>query len=44
MSKILAIAKKELKAYFKSPVAYIVLIITISVFNTFFFLIIDENR
>ncbi len=44
MSKILAIAKKELKAYFKSPVAYIVLIMTISVFNTFFFLIIDENR
>ena len=44
MSKTLAIAKKELKAYFKSPVAYIVLIITISVFNIFFFLIIDENR
>ena len=44
MSKTLAIAKKELKAYFKSPVAYIVLIITISVFNIFFFLIIDENQ
>ena len=44
MSKILAIAKNELKAYFKSPVAYIVLIITISVFNIFFFLIIDENQ
>jgi len=44
MSKIVAIAKKELKTYFKSPIAYIVLIITISIFNIFFFLIIDENR
>lgn len=44
MNKILAIAKKELKTYFKSPIAYIVLIITISVFNIFFFLIINENR
>lgn len=44
MSKILAIAKKELKTYFKSPIAYIVLIITISVFNIFFFLIIDGDR
>ncbi len=44
MSKIIAIAKKELKTYFKSPIAYIVLIITISIFNIFFFLIIDENR
>ncbi|MCP4648461.1 MAG: ABC transporter permease subunit [PVC group bacterium] len=44
MSKIIAIAKKELAAYFKSPIAYIVLIVTISIFNIFFFLIIDENR
>ena len=44
MNKILAIAQKELKAYFKSPIAYIVLIITISVFNVFFFLIVNENR
>ncbi|MFH2137304.1 MAG: ABC transporter permease [Candidatus Omnitrophota bacterium] len=44
MSKIVAIAKKELKTYFKSPIAYIVLILTISIFNIFFFLIIDENR
>ena len=43
MNKILAIAKKELKDYFKSPIAYIVLIITISIFNIFFFLIIDGN-
>ncbi|MBI4846146.1 MAG: ABC transporter permease subunit [Candidatus Omnitrophica bacterium] len=44
MSKIIAIAKKELKTYFKSTIAYIVLMITISIFNIFFFLIIDENR
>ncbi|MCK4519495.1 MAG: ABC transporter permease subunit [Candidatus Omnitrophica bacterium] len=44
MKKIFAIAKKELKAYFKSPIAYIVLIVTISVFNIFFFLIIDGDR
>lgn len=44
MNKIIAIAKKELKTYFRSPIAYIVLIITISIFNIFFFLIIDENR
>ncbi|MCQ9206255.1 MAG: ABC transporter permease, partial [Omnitrophica bacterium] len=44
MNKIFAIAKKELKSYFHSPIAYIVLIITISVFNIFFFMIIDQNR
>ncbi len=44
MNKIFAIAAKELKAYFKSPIAYIVLIITISIFNLFFFMVIDENR
>ncbi len=44
MSKIVAIAKKELKTYFKSPIAYIVLILTISIFNIFFFMLIDENR
>ncbi|MCK5306392.1 MAG: ABC transporter permease subunit [Candidatus Omnitrophica bacterium] len=44
MKKIFAIAKKELKAYFKSPIAYIVLIVTICVFNIFFFLIIDGDR
>jgi len=44
MNKILTIARKELTAYFKSPVAYIVLVITISVFNVFFYLIIDDNR
>ena len=44
MNKIFAIAKKELKSQFNSPIAYIVLIITVSVFNIFFFMIIDQNR
>ena len=44
MGKILAITAKELRSYFKSPIAYIVLIISTSIFNFFFFLIIDENR
>ena len=44
MTKIIIIAKKELAAYFKSPIAYIILILTISIFNIFFFMIIDENR
>lgn len=44
MNKIFAIAAKELKAYFKSPIAYIVLIVTISIFNIFFFLIIDQGQ
>ncbi|GBD97684.1 ABC-2 family transporter protein [bacterium BMS3Abin06] len=44
MNKIFIIAKKELATNFKSPVAYIILILTISIFNIFFFMIIDENR
>jgi ABC-2 type transport system permease protein len=44
MNKVIIIAKKELAAYFKSPIAYIILILTISIFNIFFFMIIDENR
>lgn len=44
MDKIFFIAKKELMAYFKSPIAYIVLILTIALFNIFFFMIIDQNR
>ena len=44
MNKVFAIAKKELTAYFKSPIAYIVLILTISVFNIFFYMIVDQNR
>lgn len=44
MNKVLAIAQKELKTYFKSPIAYIILVSTISIFNIFFFLIIDRNQ
>ena len=44
MNKIYAIAKKELLTYFKSPIAYIVLVLTTAIFNIFFFMIIDENR
>lgn len=44
MSKILAIAKKELAAYFQSSIAYIILIVTVGIFNVFFFLIIDTNH
>ena len=44
MNKIFSIAKKELMASFKSPIAYIILILTISIFNIFFFMIIDESR
>jgi len=44
MSKILSIARKELSSYFKSPVAYIILVLTIVIFNVFFFMIIDQDR
>jgi len=44
LSKALTITKKEMAAYFKSPIAYIILIVTVSVFNMFFFIIIDTNR
>jgi ABC-2 type transport system permease protein len=44
MNKILALAKKELMAYFKSSTAYIILILTIAIFNIFFFVIIDTNQ
>ena len=44
MNKVFSIMAKELRVYFKSPTAYLVLIITLSVFNVFFFMIIDENR
>ena len=44
MNKIWAITGKELATYFKSPIAYIILIVTISIFNMFFFVIIDSNQ
>ncbi|GAC19594.1 ABC-2 transporter permease [Paraglaciecola arctica] len=43
MSKIFALTKKELHSYFSSPIAYIILIVMLSLFNVFFFLIIDQN-
>ena len=44
MNHAITIAKKELKTFFLSPLAYIVLVVTIAIFNAFFFMIIDENR
>lgn len=44
MNKVFAITKKELHSYFSSPIAYIILIATLSLFNIFFFLIIDQNH
>ncbi|OGX36944.1 MAG: ABC transporter [Omnitrophica WOR_2 bacterium RIFCSPHIGHO2_02_FULL_52_10] len=44
MNKVLAIARKELATFFKSPMAYILLFLTISVFNIFFFIVIDSNQ
>ena len=44
MNKIWAITKKELHSYFSSPIAYIILIATLSLFNIFFFMIVDQNH
>lgn len=44
MNKIIAITKKELLSYFSSPIAYIILIATLSLFNVFFYLIVDQNQ
>ena len=44
MKKILIIAKKELGSYFTSSMAYVILLLTISAFNFFFFLLIDQDR
>lgn len=44
MKKIFIIAFKELGAYFNSPLAYVVLFITIATFNVFFFILIDQNH
>jgi len=43
MNKVFALTKKELYSYFSSPIAYIILIVMLSLFNVFFFLIIDQN-
>jgi ABC-2 type transport system permease protein len=44
MNKIFFIAKKEWATYFKLPIAYIVLVLTLCIFNVFFYLIIEQNR
>jgi len=44
MNKVFALTKKELHSYFSSPIAYIILIATLSLFNVLFFMIIDQNR
>ena len=44
MNKIFALTKKELHSYFSSPIAYIILIAPLSLFNILFFMIIDQNR
>ncbi|MCD4781520.1 MAG: ABC transporter permease [Candidatus Omnitrophica bacterium] len=44
MSKVFIIIKKELATLFRSPLAYVILCITISVFHFFFYLIIDHNQ
>jgi len=44
MNKIGVLAQKELASYLKSPIATIVLVITISVFNIFFFMGVTESK
>ena len=44
MDKIITILRKELKVTFCSPIAYILLCISMVIFNVFFFIIIDQNR
>lgn len=44
MPNIYFLAKKEMTTYFESPIAYVVLVLTLSIFNLFFFMIIDQNK
>jgi len=44
MNKIIALTKKELHSYFTSPVAYIILIACLLLFNVLFFMLIEQNR
>jgi len=44
MNKIGILTRKELASYFKSPIATIVLVITISVFNIFFFMVVIDSK
>lgn len=42
--KVWALACKELKGYFKSPLAYIILLSVLGLFHTFFYMILDQNH
>ncbi len=44
MSQLMSIVRKELSAHFKSPVAYIILVLTVAIFNIFFYMIIEQDR
>jgi len=44
MNKVFALTKKELHSYFSSPIAYLILIATLSLFNILFFMVISQNR
>lgn len=44
MTKVIALAKKELHDYFSSPIAYIMLIAMLLLFNIFFYMIISQNK
>ena len=40
----MALAKKELHGYFSTPIAYLMLIAMLSLFNIFFYMIISQNK
>jgi len=44
VNKIGVLAQKELASYFKSPIAYLVLVITLSIFNIFFYMVVAEGK
>lgn len=44
INKVIALTKKELHSYFNSPIAYLMLIASLSLFNILFFMIIDQNK
>ena len=44
MRKVIALTQKELQSYFSSPIAYLMLIASLSLFNLLFFMIIDQNK
>jgi len=44
MNKVIALAKKELHSYFSTPIAYLMLIAMLSLFDIFFYMIISQNK